>query len=243
MRLSKSRRGQALRWFTAGVGALAALACAGIANGQAPDLRDLQIVIDVDMEYESEEVGSDDEPSTQRYRTSIFLNAVQGRLVWLGTILGCGGTDRPSLSLVYKPGAHAGEAECPGGRLGTASDWEERSSKASYRTRLDIKGNVLTLNGEMTGTYSFERLSCGRRHRWTEGTFSIVQSLSFRLVGQTCEVISARMVEEEDQIDSSDTQTVKTTVTTAGPGFSCKVTRRSDPVEPGEKLTRMQVPC
>ncbi|MGE0660770.1 MAG: hypothetical protein AB7F36_04020 [Reyranellaceae bacterium] len=220
-----------------------ALSLGGVANSQAPDLRDLRIVIDVDMEYESEEVGSDDEPFTHRYATSIYLDAVQGRLVWLGTILGCSGTDRPNLSLVYRPGTHAGEAECPGGRSGTASHWQDRSSQANYRTRLDIKGNVLTLNGEMTGTYSLESLRCGRDHHWTEGTFSIVQSLAFRLVGQTCEVISARMVEEEDEIDSFDTQTVKTTVTTAGPGFSCKVTRRSDPVEPGEKLTRMQVPC
>jgi hypothetical protein len=225
---------------------LVAALTGGPAQSQSPDLRDIRILIDVQFDYEERKVGSGEAPYRSRDKSFIYLEAVQGKLIWNGNSEGCLDPDRPDMSLIYTRGAHAGEAECPSYRSGTDSDWEEGSAEASFRTRLDIKGNVLTLNGEMSGTYTSERLRCGRDEWATDGSFSVTQSLSFRLSGRTCEVISARVVEKEDETDEKDVRKITTRIFTAGPGFSCKVERRSDPEpepESTERLRRFSASC
>jgi hypothetical protein len=233
-----------------GIAATAAIFVAalagGAAQGQTPDLRDIRIIIDAQYDHEEQKVDSGEAPYRSRDKSFIWLEAVQGKLIWYGHSWGCMDPDRPDMSLIYTRGTFSGKTECPPYRTGTASDWTERSAEATYRTRLDIKGNVLTLSGEMSGTYTSETLRCGRDEWTTDGEFSIKQSLSFRLTGQTCEVISARVVQEEDEIDENDVQKITTRIYTAGPGFSCKVVRRSDP-EPesdsDDKLTRFNPGC
>ena len=233
-----------MRKITAMAALLVAALTGGPAQSQNLDLRDLRILIDVQYDYEQRKIDSGEEPFRTRFQSTIWLEAVQGKLVWLGHVFGCMDPDRPDMSLIYARGNFAGNTECPAYRIGTESDWTERSAEASYRTRLDVKGNVLTLSGEMSGTYSSETLHCGRNEWLTDGAFTITQSLSFRLTGQTCEVISARVVEKEDETDEDDERKIVTRVTTAGPGSSCKVVRRSDPVpESGDKLTRFKARC
>ncbi|MGE0151196.1 MAG: hypothetical protein AB7R90_01165 [Reyranellaceae bacterium] len=233
-----------MRRITALAALIMAALVGGPARGQAPDLRDIRIIIDVQFDYEEQKIDSGEEPFRTRYKSSIWLEAVQGKLIWYGHSWGCMDPDHPDMSLIYARGTHAGKTECPPYRSGTASNWTERSAAASYRTRLDIKGNVLTLSGEMSGTYTSETLHCGRDEWTTDGGFSIVQSLSFRLTGQACEVISARVVEERDEIDEDDVRKITTRISTAGPGFSCKVVRRSDPVpESDDKLVRFSPSC
>ncbi|MGE0660769.1 MAG: hypothetical protein AB7F36_04015 [Reyranellaceae bacterium] len=229
-------------------GTIAALLLAAVAGaparGQAPDLRDLRILIGAQHEYEERKIDSGEEPFRTRFQSTIWLEAVQGKLVWLGHVFGCMDPDRPDMSLIYARGNFAGDTECPAYRIGTESDWTERSAEASYRTRMDVKGNVLTLSGEMSGTYSSETLHCGRAEWLTDGAFTVTQSLSFRLTGQTCEVISAQVVVKEDETDEDDERKIVTRISTAGPGSSCKVVRRSEPVpDTAEKLVRFDQRC
>jgi hypothetical protein len=235
-----------MRGMAAPAAMLIAALTGGAAQSQTPDLRDIRIVIDAQYDYEQRKVDSGEAPYRSRDKSFIWLEAVQGKLIWSGHSSGCNDPDRPEMSLIYTRGTFSGKTECPPYRTGTASDWSERSAEASYRTRLDIKGNVLTLSGEMSGTYTYERLRCGRDEWSTDAEFSVKQSLSFRLIGQSCEVISARVVEEEDEIDENDVQKITTRIYTAGPGFSCKVVRRSDPepeTDSEDKLTRFNPPC
>jgi hypothetical protein len=235
-----------MRKITAMAALLVAALTGGPAQSQNLDLRDLRILIDVQYDYEQRKIDSGEKPYRTRDKSFIYLEAVQGKLIWSGHSFGCMDPDRPDMSLIYTRGTHSGKTECPPYRSGTASNWTERTAEASYRTRLDIKGNVLTLTGEMSGDYTSETLRCGRDEWTTDGIFSVTQSLSFRLTGKTCEVISARVVEQEDETDENDVRKITTRISTAGPGFSCKVERRSDP-EPEsdseDKLTRFNPPC
>jgi hypothetical protein len=232
--------------ITAVAALLVAVLTGGPAQSQNPDLRDIRILIDVKFDYEERTVDSGEAPYRSSDKSFIYLEAVQGKLIWDGHLWGCFDPDRPAMSLIYTRGTYAGNTECPSYRIGTDSNWTERSAEASYRSRLDIKGNVLTLSGEMSGTYTYETLRCGRDERAIDGSFVVTQSLSFRLTGKTCEVISARVVEKDDETDEDDVRKITTRIYTAGPGFSCKVERRSDPVpesDSEDRLTRFNPPC
>jgi hypothetical protein len=232
--------------ITAMAALLVAALTGGPAQSQNPDLRDIRILIDVLSDYEERKVGSGEAPYRSRDKSSIYLEAVQGKLIWDGHYWGCFDPDRPAMSLIYTRGTYAGNTECPPHRIGTDSNWTERSAEASYRSRLDIKGNVLTLSGEMSGTYTSETFRCGRDEWATDGSFVVTQSLSFRLTGKTCEVISARVVQKEDETDEDDVRKITTRIYTAGPGFSCKVERRSDPEPESDSedtLKRFNAPC
>ena len=71
------------------------------ANSQAPDLRDIRIVIDAQIDYEERKIDSGEAPYRSRDKSVIWLEAVQGKLIWYGHSWGCMDPDRPDMSLIY----------------------------------------------------------------------------------------------------------------------------------------------
>jgi hypothetical protein len=172
---------------------------------------------------------------------SVFVEAVNGKLVWVGDGWACG------VSLVYLPGrANSGTVDCKPERSGTASNWNERKSTGTFQTTARLEGNVLTLHGELHNTHYYTAESCGTLRSSSVTQVTVVQNLKLRIVGETCQVLELSVVDTHDDtgtLNGRSTHDITRTVTKSASPASCKITRRSDPGPPPQPLRDPYVPC
>jgi hypothetical protein len=200
---------------------LAALAFAPSAN--ALELRDMFITFDAT--YESKDSDSD---RVFRTKSTGFFTAIAGTIVISG-----GNTSQlchdDGFKLVYKPGAHSGTVSCPIKRVGTSSSWMERSGAATFTTNTTVVGNVVTLQGTMEAKGTITSTSCVGPPSSRHFTHRITQSLKFRIVGRTCQVLQF----QQNETETKDSTTVSTSTKRLAPGAKCTLLRPSEAPPPG----------
>ena len=218
------------RWTAALVGGAAAIGCCNAA-AQGIDLRDKIIGIETTYTYEKRDLVRNTVKRDAPDQSERWITAVAGKLVWVGNSSACG------LSLVYAPGRTVtAKADCAPKRTGTASNWIERSSAATYRTTTAVAGDVVTLKGEMKGTYAFRMNSCNQWEATTRTTFTVVQSLKMRITGDRCEILDFNVVELQDESGerryadghSVPSHEIKRTAHALAPSRTCTIQRRSE---------------
>jgi hypothetical protein len=204
----------------------AGIGLAGVAAAQSFDFRDRSFRIESAFDYRGEDLVENTVNHPEPDTTTVLLEAVAGKLVWLGEDVDC------RLSLVYVPGrANSGKVGCEPKRSGTASNWKEFSIAATFQTSASTAGDVLTLRGQMKGTASYRANYCGKSSS-TARQFVITQTLRIRITGDTCEILELNATEVDDLTGTIDDQPAhqKSWIKwNANSGASCIMERRSDP--------------
>lgn len=219
------------------------LACApsllaAAAQAQAIKFRDRTFEIETRIVYSSRDALENTSFQGQPTESVLSIEAVAGRLVWIGNVSAC------VASLVYVPGrANSGRIDCPPERVGTASDWNERSGTATFQTSATIEGDVLTLRGEMIGVTHYQDNLCGRSSA-SVLQYRILQTLKMRVAGESCEVLELSVQEsEEETSDDPRRHEIVRIVTSAKPSLTCRISRRSDHAAPTSALRDPSFHC
>ena len=224
--------------------ALRAALCAGLlvtgaGSARALELRDLIIQFEVVTQHVT---SFKQEP----FKWTTTIDAIAGKLVWYGSSENCLSTAQ---SLVYQPGTLTGSADCPVERRGTANNWDERGGTATYTTSMAVAGNVVTLQGKMTGRGTLVYNRCGDRST-EEKLIEVTQSLRIRITGSTCQVLqfSEASVTTQRYSYRSDgaelTTSVSTTTHRLAPNAKCTIRRRSEvPIGPPGGLVSVTTKC
>lgn len=224
------------------LGASLLLAAGGTAA--ALELNDLVIRFDVLMT--GEDTDKDGTRPGTPFKNHVLINAIAGHLVWDAYVSHCDLTKPPSL--VYKPGAQTGRADCPAVRKGTATNWREYGGTATYTTNTSVAGNMVTLKGTLAATGADRISSCGELRTY-EHDIVVIQSLKLRIVGAACQVLEF----SETVVDRRQTKGIgrdldpksSTLRSRLAPGAKCTVKRRSqEPITPpGPGLVSVTPDC
>ncbi len=163
-------------------------------------------------------------------RFPVVVDAIAGKLVWAGGVQYCRSKGH---SLVYQPGTLTGTADCPVERRGTATDWSESGGTATYTTSMAVAGNIVTLQGKMTGSGKSASNNCGSRST-QEHLAEVTQTLKIRITGKTCQVLQFSNVVVHTDRDTyrADGGALTTEVAThtlrLAPNAKCTILRRSE---------------
>ncbi len=211
------------------------------ASAQAIQFRDRTFEIPTVDLYEHRDLVHDETSRLDPSDFYVFLQAVNGKLVWVGDGWACG------VSLVYLPGrSNSGQVECKPQRTGTASNWNERASTSTFQTSARLDGNVLALHGELHGTHRYTMDSCGTLQSSSVTQVTVVQDLKLRIVGESCQVLELSVVDTRDEtgtINGRPTHDITRTVSKMASPASCKIARRSDPQPPPQPLRDPDLKC
>jgi hypothetical protein len=210
----------------------AGMLVAGAGSARALELKDLVIVFDNLTMLE----GSKDKP----WKSHSRIDGIAGQLAWRAYTDVC---RRKNPTLVYQPGTHTGTVGCPVERTGTKNAWAEDGGTLTYTTSMAVAGNIVTLQGKMTGRGTDERNSCGDRIKY-EILTEVTQTLKVRVTGNTCQVLqySEASVSTSRETYKSWEHPLTTKVSRftyrLAPNAKCSVRRRSEmpvvpPHEPG----------
>ncbi len=208
------------------------------AFAQGFDFRDRTFLFSVVMNYEERDLVDQSTYHAKPDWVSTSFEAVNGKIAWVGHAVAC------PLSLVYLPGgSFSGQAVCQPKREGTASNWKEKSSTATFRTTTKVEGNVITLHGEMSGTDRFRMNHCGLTS--SDATqFTVSQTVKLRIGGGTCQVLEFSQVETADENGTLDGRpTHKTTRAVFGPASSCQMEQRSSQPPSDDELEDFDMAC
>ncbi len=223
--------------------AMRAALCAAVLVASAGSARALELK-DLIIQFDVMSTGTSGTYRSEPRRDFLTINAVAGKMVWLGKT--CRGK---ALDLVYQPGTLTGTIDCPVERTGTAKVWDQDGATATYSTSMTVAGNVVTLQGKMTGRQTSEVNKCGDRHK-RETHFDVTQSLTIRITGKTCQVLKINVgsVATERYTYRSDGGDLKTEVHThsyrPAPNAKCTVRRRSEePIHPPGGLVSVTREC
>jgi hypothetical protein len=225
--------------YAAFAATIAIAAHAHNASAQTIELRDRDFIVGSVLNYEQRDLVENSVYRADPSRNDEWIQAVNGKLVWTANVSAC------PISMVYLPGhGNSGKVDCKPERSGTASNWTEKSSTATFTTSATVQGNVLTLHGEMKGTYRFRMNHCNYVVSDHTTQFTVTQTLKLRISGNTCQMLEMDKVESEDETGTLNGKPVhkinRTTTTASG---SCRIELRSAQQPTDEKLEAFDMPC